>query len=141
VLALFWRLLRHGAAATVDSRQRVRHRHDPGGASDQIIIDIGYTVLVIPRDQVLKLLHDNDVAPVHRRARAIPVMRSGLTNSAISDQASPDSGAGQGFYRTAAASVQEQASGSWSKFSARPSSRCEHRAASARASSSMPTAF
>ena len=77
--------------------------------SDQIIIDIGYTVLVIPRDQVLKLLHDNDVAAQSIVApAAIPVMRSGLTNSAISDQASPDSGAGQGFYRTAAASVQEQ---------------------------------
>jgi serine protease Do len=77
--------------------------------SDQIIIDIGYTVLVIPRDQVLKLLNDNEAAAQSIVAPAtIPVIRSGLTNSAISVQAAPEAGTGQSFYRTAAASVQEQ---------------------------------
>jgi serine protease Do len=77
--------------------------------SDQIIIDIGYTVLVIPRDQVLKLLNDNEAAAQSIVAPStIPVIRGGLTNSASSVQAASDPGAGQSFYRTAAASVQEQ---------------------------------
>jgi serine protease Do len=71
--------------------------------SDQIIIDIGYTVLVIPRNQVLKLLHDNEVAAQSIVARA-PVPAS----PSPAAQAAPDPNAGQGFYRTAAASVQEQ---------------------------------
>jgi serine protease Do len=71
--------------------------------SDQIVIDVGYTVLVIPRDQVLKLLNDNEaatqvvVAPTHATASA----------SALIPPAT-DANVGQGFYRTAAASVQEQ---------------------------------
>ncbi len=63
---------------------------------DQIVMDIGYTALVIPRNQVLKLLHDNEAAV---RAVAAPVPAA---------QAAPDSGGGRGFYRTAAASAQEQ---------------------------------
>jgi serine protease Do len=71
---------------------------------DQIIIDIGYTVLVIPRNQVLKLLHDNQVAAqsIAAPAPAAPAA------SAAAVQAAPDPVAGQGFYRTAAASVPEQ---------------------------------
>src|ERR1700691_3465277 len=29
--------------------------------SDQIVIDIGYTVLVIPKKEVVRLVHDSDV--------------------------------------------------------------------------------
>jgi serine protease Do len=65
---------------------------------DQIIIDIGYTVLVIPRNQVLKLLHDNEAAV---RAIAAPV-------AAPVAQVAPDLGAGQDFYRTASASAPEE---------------------------------
>jgi serine protease Do len=66
--------------------------------SDQIVIDVGYTVLVIPRDQVLKLRNDNEVA-----ARSI------LTPApAATVQVAPEANGGQGFYRTTAASVQEQ---------------------------------
>jgi serine protease Do len=67
---------------------------------DQVIIDIGYTVLVIPRNQVLKLLHDKEVAA--------PSVAAPVPAPAAAVQAAPDPGAGQGFYRTAAASVQEQ---------------------------------
>src|ERR1700722_16786713 len=77
--------------------------------SDEIVIDIGYTVLVIPRDQVLKLLNDNEAAAQSIVAPAtIPIIRSGLTNSPISVQAALEANTGQNFYRTTAASVQEQ---------------------------------
>jgi serine protease Do len=69
---------------------------------DQIVIDIGYTVLVIPRNQVIKLLHDNEVA-----AKAI-VATAPAPAPAPMVQAASDPGAAQGFYRTATASVQEQ---------------------------------
>jgi serine protease Do len=68
---------------------------------DQIVIDIGYTVLVIPRDQVLKLLNDNEKA-----AKAIIAPTPATAAAPV--QAMPDSVAGQGFFRTAPASVQEQ---------------------------------
>jgi serine protease Do len=71
--------------------------------SDEIIIDIGYTVLVIPRNQVLKLLNNNEAA-VHSIVAPAPTPAS--PSAAL--QAAPDANAGQGFYRTAAASVQEQ---------------------------------
>jgi serine protease Do len=72
---------------------------------DQIVIDIGYTVLVIPRDQVLKLLHDNKVAA---QSIAAPAPAPAVAVQAAPVPAAPDPGAGQGFYRTAAASVPEQ---------------------------------
>ena len=56
--------------------------------NDQIIVDIGYTVLVIPRDQVLKLLPDNEAAAQPAVAPA-PVA-----------QPAPEPAASQGFYRT-----------------------------------------
>jgi serine protease Do len=68
---------------------------------DQIVIDIGYTVLIIPRNQVLKLLRDNEAA-AQSMATPAPVA------PAVAVQAGPDGGAGQGFYRTAAASAPEQ---------------------------------
>jgi serine protease Do len=71
---------------------------------DQIIIDIGYTVLVIPRNQVLKLLHDNEAAA---KAIVAPGPAPALPPAQLVQPPS-DAGAGQGFYRTAAASVQEQ---------------------------------
>jgi serine protease Do len=69
---------------------------------DQIVIDIGYTVLVIPRNQVLKLLHDNEVA-----AKAI-VAAAPAPALVPMVQAAPEPGAAQGLYRTAPASAQEQ---------------------------------
>jgi serine protease Do len=69
---------------------------------DQIVIDIGYTVLVIPRNQVLKLLHDNEVA-----AKAI-VAATPSPTPVPTVQSAPDPGAAQGFYRIAPASAQEQ---------------------------------
>jgi len=72
---------------------------------DQIVIDIGYTVLVIPRNQVLKLLHDNDVAA---QSIVAPAPTSAPSAPALAVPAAPDAVAGQDFYRTAAASVQEQ---------------------------------
>jgi serine protease Do len=69
---------------------------------DQIVIDIGYTVLVIPRNQVLKLLHDNEVA-----AKAI-VAASPAPAPAPTVQALPEPGAPLGFYKTAPSSAPEQ---------------------------------
>jgi serine protease Do len=69
---------------------------------DQIVIDIGYTVLVIPRNQVLKLLHDNEVA-----AKAI-VAATPTPAPVPTVQSALDPGAAQGFYRIAPASAQEQ---------------------------------
>jgi serine protease Do len=68
---------------------------------DQIVIDIGYTVLVIPRNQVLKLLRDNEAAA---QSITAPV----AAPPAVAVQVASDPSAGQGFYRTAAASVPEQ---------------------------------
>jgi serine protease Do len=68
---------------------------------DQIVVDIGYTVLVIPRSQVLKLLHDKEAA-------AQPMVAPMMPAPAVAVQAAPEVGAGLGFYRTAAASVPEQ---------------------------------
>jgi serine protease Do len=70
---------------------------------DEIVIDIGYTVLVIPRNQVLKLLHDNEMA-----AKATGIAQIPASARAATFQAGSDGAAGLGFYRTAAASVQEQ---------------------------------
>ncbi|MGA2751243.1 MAG: trypsin-like peptidase domain-containing protein [Verrucomicrobiota bacterium] len=55
---------------------------------DQIIVDIGYTVLVIPRSQVVKLLED------HQPAAASPV--------------APDPVPDQSFYRTSAVAQRER---------------------------------
>jgi len=70
--------------------------------SDQIIIDIGYTVLIIPRSQVLRLLHDNEAAA---KAMVAP-----MPAPAPVIQTAPESvpAAGSDFYRTASASVLEQ---------------------------------
>jgi serine protease Do len=69
---------------------------------DQIVIDIGYTVLVIPRNQVLKLLHDNEMAATAIVAQA-PASAPAPTLQAVLEPA-----ATQSFYRTALSSVQEQ---------------------------------
>jgi serine protease Do len=68
---------------------------------DQIVIDVGYTVLVIPRSQVSKLLDDNEAA-----AKAITARKPDVSTQPI--QPIADSGAAQGFYRTAPASAPEQ---------------------------------
>jgi serine protease Do len=68
---------------------------------DQIIIDIGYTVLVIPRNQVLKLLHDNEAA-------AQSIVAPAPAPPAVAIQPSLEPGSGQGFYRLAASSMPEQ---------------------------------
>ncbi|HEY3864115.1 MAG TPA: trypsin-like peptidase domain-containing protein [Verrucomicrobiae bacterium] len=64
---------------------------------DEIVLDIGYTVLVIPRNQVLKLLPDNEAAP-----KAAP--RVSGPAPAIQSAAS----IGDGFYHTDATPMQEQ---------------------------------
>ena len=68
---------------------------------DQIVVDIGYTVLVIPRNQVQKLLHDNEVA-----AKAIVAPAQIASGPASHETA--DSGVNQGFYKNAPALAQEQ---------------------------------
>jgi serine protease Do len=65
---------------------------------DEIIVDIGYTVLVIPRNQVLKLLRDNEKAAKTMTAHA----------PAAAPQPAPEATAEQGFYRTEGAPTQEQ---------------------------------
>src|SRR5580658_4994081 len=71
--------------------------------SDQIVIDIGYTVLVIPKKEVVKLVHDNDVA-----AKVTVVSRAPTPARAPAIQSSSESSAAQDFFRTAPSSVQEQ---------------------------------
>ena len=71
---------------------------------DQIVIDVGYTILVIPRDQVLKLLRDNEAAAKAITAPA-PVTASAPSSQA---QTTPDASASQGFYRTEGASMPDQ---------------------------------
>jgi serine protease Do len=74
---------------------------------DQIVIDIGYTVLVIPHSQVLKILHDNEVAA---KAIVAPIPAPAAT-PVPTVQAAPEPTppvAGPDFYGMAAASVQEQ---------------------------------
>jgi serine protease Do len=66
----------------------------------QIVIDIGYTVLVIPRNQVRKILRDKGAA-----AQSIVAPAPAPAPAVL---AAPDPNAEQGFYRTEAASVQEQ---------------------------------
>jgi serine protease Do len=65
---------------------------------DQIVIDVGYTILVIPRDQVLKLLQDNEVS-------AKPIVTPASTPApapapAPQVETTADASAGQGFYKT-----------------------------------------
>jgi len=68
---------------------------------DQIIIDIGYTVLVIPRSQVSKLLNDNEAA-----AKAITARKPDTATPPAQPVSDPV--ATRGFYRTAPASAPEQ---------------------------------
>ena len=66
---------------------------------DEIIIDIGYTVLVIPRSQVQQL-HDNEAAA---KTLAAPMAAPALTI-----QPAFDSTGGQDFYRTDGPLAQDQ---------------------------------
>ena len=50
---------------------------------DQIIIDIGYTVLAIPRSQVVKLLEDNAKAAKAAAAPAAPAMERGFYSTSV----------------------------------------------------------
>jgi len=67
--------------------------------SDQIIVDIGYTVLAIPRSQVLKLLDDNGAKAAAMTAppAAIPVAHH-----------APDAVTEQGFYRNSGPAAREE---------------------------------
>ena len=69
---------------------------------DEIVVDIGYTVLVIPRNQVRRLLHDNEVA-----AKAIVTTAPAATTLPMI-QSVPEPEAAQGFYRTAPLTAPEQ---------------------------------
>jgi len=71
---------------------------------DLIVIDIGYTVLVIPKSQVLNLIHDKEASA---KAKVAPVPGpSPASGSTV--QSAVDAGAANGFYRVAASSVLEQ---------------------------------
>lgn len=80
---------------------------------DAVVVDLGYTVLVIPRDQVSEILSDggstNEAASVRsgRRSesrrvvsRTVPVQSGGLTNAGPTTKASE-----AGFYRISNSSV------------------------------------
>ncbi|MGP8234398.1 MAG: S1C family serine protease [Limisphaerales bacterium] len=66
---------------------------------DQIVVDIGYTVLVIPRNQVLKLLDDNE-------AKAAAMTTPAATIPAAHPASDPVSG--QEFYRTSGPAAREE---------------------------------
>ncbi len=71
---------------------------------DLIVIDVGYTVLVIPRSQVQKLLRDNEVA-----AKAIVAPAPMAAAAPIpAAQAGGEAGVEQDFYRSGTASALEQ---------------------------------
>jgi serine protease Do len=74
---------------------------------DQIVIDIGYTVLIIPRDQVLKM---PEVDKLSAKAAVLEPAPAPVPTPAPAVQPAPEpaSATGQDFYRTASASVQEQ---------------------------------
>jgi serine protease Do len=67
---------------------------------DQIVLDLGYTVLVIPRDQVLKLLRDNEAAAKAIVAPASTPAPAPAPAPAPQAQTTAEASAGQGFYRT-----------------------------------------
>jgi len=71
---------------------------------DLIVIDIGYTVLVIPKSEVLKLIQDGKGA-AKTTAASVPGPSSAPALAILS---AADPGAAEGFYKVAAASVQEQ---------------------------------
>src|SRR5208282_6038958 len=58
---------------------------------DEIVIDIGYTVLVIPRNQVLKLLKDNEAkaaamtAPASVKPASAPAQQEALLHIDLTD--------------------------------------------------------
>ena len=77
--------------------------------SDEIVVDIGYTVLVIPRSQILQLLNDN--APEARSAApALPAAAVPDAPAAPPPAAAPRPGAasGQGFYSVGAGLLKER---------------------------------
>ena len=65
---------------------------------DQIVVDVGYTVLIIPRSQVVKLLGDNQpqIEPAAPAARPAPVATA------------PEAAPSQDFYRTSAVPPRER---------------------------------
>jgi serine protease Do len=69
---------------------------------DEIVIDIGYTVLVIPRSQVRKLLHDNEIA-----AKSIAAPAPAATPAPV-PQVFSETSVEPGFFRTDGAGAQEQ---------------------------------
>jgi serine protease Do len=75
---------------------------------DQIVLDVGYTVLVIPRDQVLKLLRDNEPAPKAIVAPASTPAPAPSPAPAPQAQTTAEASAGQGFYRTDLSSSPDQ---------------------------------
>ena len=99
--------------------------------ADQVVVDIGYTVLVIPRDQILSLLDDNPSAPEAPPAKAhlvLPDKPGAFSNpetqeagpvpmsaaaeavaaTPVAASLSPQPAAGQGFYQTSAGNLKER---------------------------------
>jgi serine protease Do len=75
---------------------------------DQIVIDVGYTILVIPRDQVLKLLRDNEAA-AKAIVAPVPTPAPGPTPAPPSPApGTTEASAAQGFYRTDTATAADQ---------------------------------
>ncbi len=69
---------------------------------DHIIVDIGYTVLIIPRNQVLKLLNDNEAAA---KTVTAPVAVAPAPTRQAAARVASEPGAGEGFYKTPAAGL------------------------------------
>lgn len=75
---------------------------------DEVVIDIGYTVLVIPRNQILQLLNDN--TPDAKAAAAVPPVAAmpEPTSAPPPAPASRPAAAAQGFYFTGAGLLKER---------------------------------
>src|ERR1039458_4355743 len=76
---------------------------------DEIVIDIGYTVLVIPRSQILKLVNDN--APASKITAALAPVAAVPESPAAPPPAAalrPGSASGPGFYSTGAVTLKER---------------------------------
>ena len=80
-----------------------------GQKPDESVIDIGYTVLVIPRSHILKLVNDN--APASKITAALAPVAAVPESPAAPPPAAalrPGSASGPGFYSTGAVTLKER---------------------------------
>ncbi|MGA2541126.1 MAG: trypsin-like peptidase domain-containing protein [Verrucomicrobiota bacterium] len=76
---------------------------------DEVVIDIGYTVLVIPRSQILKL--SNDTSPAAKITAPVPPVAAVPEPPAAPPPGAPlrsGSAAGEGFFSTGAGALKER---------------------------------